>query len=369
MPSFATPLLPALKRVINAWGTPTPYGVSRSDPAVAGAVALMLQRHVVMADLQALAGRELAAWSGAESACVTHCSAAAITLAMAACMAGTDAARVAQLPDSTGMPKRVLLLAVHQVHYGQTITQAVRLAGAQPVTCPASADVAAELVRGGVACVLAVESHLAAGSGPAVTAELAALAHAAGVPLVLDAAAQDWRARELVAGGADLVLLSGQKYLRSPTAGLVLGRADLVAALDAQHGGMGRAMKPTKEALAGVLAAIRLRAGGPRDAWCAAQQRKLDAVAAAAGRWPGVAVERAPDPQGNGFARLWLQVDAAVTGISAAGVMELLRAGDPVVAVAPHRAAQGRIGLELTGVDDEELPELCALLAAALNAG
>ncbi|MEO8023436.1 hypothetical protein [Polaromonas sp.] len=369
MPSFSTPVLPDLKRVINAWGTPTPYGVSRSDPAVAEAVALMLQRHVVLADLQTLAGRELAAWSGAESACVTHCSAAAITLAVAACTAGTDAARVAQLPDSTGMPSRVLLLAAHQVHYGQAITQAVRLAGAQPVPCPAPGDVAAELARGGIACVLAVESHLATGSGPAVTDELAALAHAAGVPLVLDAAAQDWRARELVAGGADLVLLSGQKYLRSPTAGLVLGRADLVAALDAQHGGIGRAMKPTKEALAGVLAAIRVRAATPQDDWCMAQQRKLDAVAAAAGGWPGVVVERTSDPQGNGFARLWLNVDAVVTRISAAGVIELLRAGDPVVVVAPHRSAQGSIGLELTSVDEEELPELCALLAAALNAG
>ena len=369
MPNSATPVPPDLKRVINAWGTPTPYGVSRSDPAVASAVALMLQCHVVMADLQALVGRELAAWSGAESACITHCSAAAITLAVAACMAGTDAARVAQLPDSTGMPNRVLLLAAHQVHYGQAITQAVRLAGAHPVPCPTPADLAAELARGGVACVLAVESHLAAGSGAAVTGEMIALAHAAGVPLVLDAAAQDWRARELVAGGADLVLLSGQKYLRSPTAGLVLGRADLVAALDAQHGGMGRAMKPTKEALAGVLAALRLRADMSLDAWCAAQHRKLDAVAAAADGWPGVTVERTTDPQGNAFARLWLNVDAAVTGISAAGVIELLRAGDPVVAVAPHRAAQGSIGLELTAVNEEELPELYALLAAAMNAG
>jgi uncharacterized pyridoxal phosphate-dependent enzyme len=369
MQNSAIPVSRDLKRVINAWGTPTPYGVSRSDPAVAGAVALMLQRHVVLADLQALAGRELAAWSGAEAACVTHCTAAAITLAVAACMAGTDAARVAQLPDSTGMPKRVLLLAAHQVHYGQVITQAVRLAGAHPVPCPTPADVAAELALGGVACVLAVESHLAAGSGPAVTGEMAALAHAAGVPLLLDAAAQDWHARELVAGGADLVLLSGQKYLRSPTAGLVLGRADLVAALDAQHGGIGRAMKPTKEALAGLRAALRLRADASRDAWCAAQQRKVDAVAAAAAGWPGVTVERTPDPQGNGFARLWLQVDAAVTGISAAGVIELLRAGDTVVAVAPHRAAQGSIGLELTAVDEDELPELCMLLAAALNAG
>ncbi|MDW5443634.1 hypothetical protein [Polaromonas sp. SM01] len=368
MPAFIPSTPPALKRVINAWGTPTPYGVSRSDAAVADAVAQMLQRHVVLADLQALVGRELATWSGAESACVTHCSAAAVTLAVAACMAGADAGRVAQLPDNSGMRHRVVMLAAQQVHYGQVITQAVRLAGAQAEPCETLVDVAAELALGTACCVLAVESHLADGSGPVTTGELLALARAAGVPLVLDAAAQDWRVQELVAGGADLLLLSGQKYLRSPTAGLVLGRADLVAALDAQHGGIGRGMKPTKEALAGVLTALQLRDSLPVTAWRAAQQRKVDVVAASAGRWPGVTVQRIPDPQGNGFDRLSLLIDVAVTGVDAARVLELLRSGDPVVAVAPHRVAQGRIGLELSAVDDGELPELCALLANALSA-
>ncbi|MFI5444705.1 hypothetical protein [Polaromonas sp. UC242_47] len=367
MPDVIPSTPPTLKRVINAWGTPTPYGVSRSDAAVADAVAQMLQRHVVVADLQALVGRELAAWSGAESACVTHCGAAAVTLAVAACMAGADAGRVAQLPDSTDMRRRVVMLAAQQVHYGQAITQAVRLAGAQAVPCETPTDMAVELALGTACCVLAVESHLAAGSGPATTGELLALARAAGVPLLLDAAAQDWRVQELVAGGADLLLLSGQKYLRSPTAGLVLGRADLVAALDAQHGGIGRGMKPTKEALAGVLAALRLRDNVPAADWRAAQQRKVEVVAASAGGWPGVTVQRTPDPQGNGFDRLSLLIDAAVTGVDAARVLALLRGGDPVVAVAPHRVAQGRIGLELTAVDDGELPELCALLAAVLN--
>ncbi|RYF42077.1 MAG: threonine aldolase [Comamonadaceae bacterium] len=361
-----TPFEP--RRVLNAWGTATPFGVSRSDPAVAEAVARMLQRPVVMAELQAEAGWRLTRWSGAEAGCVTHCTAAAVTLAVAACMAGSDPQAVAQLPDPAGLPFRVPMLAAHAVNYGHPIVQAVRLAGALPVLCPSPEALQAALAGPDSACVLAVESHLAPGSGAALTGELLGLAHAAGVPLVLDAAAQDWRAAQLVAGGADLVLLSAQKYLRAPTAGLVLGRASLVAAVDAQHGGIGRAMKPTKEALAGVIAALDQRQAMPLEAWRAQQQRKVDVVAQAAAQWPGVTVAREPDPQGNGFERLWLTLEAGIGRLDAAAVVRRLRDGDPAVAVAPHRIARGQIGLELTGVDETELEELCALLAAALGA-
>ncbi len=362
MPQRPSPL----RRVINAWGTATPFGVSRASPQVAEAAAQMLQRNVAMADLQALAGERLAQWSGAQAGCVTHCTAAGITLAVAACMAGADAACIAQLPDTSGMSNKVVMLAGHQVNYGHSIAQAVRLAGAQLVVCDTPVDVKSALADGGVACVLAVESHLAAGSGPQLTRDLVALADAAGVPLVLDGAAQDWRIAELVSSGAALVLVSAQKYLGAPTAGLVMGRAELVAAVDAQHGGIGRAMKPSKEAIAGVIAALEARQAVSSDDWRADQQRKTDRVEQAASQWRGVTVSREADPQGNGFDRLWLSIDAQVCGLDAANLVQRLRGGDPVVAVAPHRIAKGQIGLELTGVAQGEVAELCELLKSAL---
>jgi uncharacterized pyridoxal phosphate-dependent enzyme len=352
----------ALRRVINAWGTATPFGVSRSGPEVAAAVAAILQRYVPMSDLQAQAGQAIARWSGAEAGCVTHSTAAAITLAVAGCMTGRDAGRIARLPDAQDMPSRVAMLAAHQVNYGHSMLQAVRLAGATPVVCADSRAVQAALAQGSVACVLAVESHLAAGSGPAVTAQLLALARAASIPLVLDAAAQDWRARELVAAGPDLVLVSAQKYLRGPTAGLVMGRAELVAAVEAQHGGIGRAMKPTKEAMAGVIAALQAREEDFASEWLVEQRRKVDTVMAAVSRWKGIGSRREADPQGNGFDRIWISTGRP----DASGLIRQLRDGDPVVAVAPHRAAKGEIGLELTGVDEDELPELLRLLQTAL---
>jgi L-seryl-tRNA(Ser) seleniumtransferase len=356
-----------LRRVINAWGTATPWGVSRSDPAVAAAVGGMLQRHVQISELQALVSERLATWSGAQAGCVTHCAAAGITLAVAACMAGVDAQRIAQLPDPGGMADQVLLLRAHAVHYGHALTQAIRLAGARPLLFDSPAELQAGLDRDRTACVLAVESHLAQGSGASLTAALVAMAHAAGKPLVLDGAAQDWRVRELTGSGADLVIMSAQKYLAAPTAGLVLGRADMVQALDAQHGGIGRAMKPTKEAMAGVLAAVAQRSGASRARWLQQQQGKVEQLAAFVATLPGVSLQRESDPQGNGFERLWLSPDPAVAGTDAARWLARLRAGSPAVAVAPHRLQQGCIGLELTGVQEAELPDLCRQLRATLS--
>lgn len=354
----------APRRVINAWGTATPFGVSRSGQRVAQATADMMRRYVVLAELQAQAGAAIVRWSGAQAGCVTHSTAAAITLTAAACMTGADAEKIARLPGTEGLPRRVAMLQAHAVNYGQSILQAVRLAGAVPVPCADIGALHAALAEGGAACVLAVESHLAAGSGPETTSLLLEAARAAGVPLVLDAAAQDWRVHDLVAGGADIILVSAQKYLAGPTAGLVMGRADLVASVDAQHAGIGRGMKPTKEALAGVIAALELRGEIFASEWRVEQRRKAEAVLAAISGWKGVGVRRVPDPQGNGFDRLWIS-----TGRPHAGALiRRLKDGDPAVAVAPHRAEHGEIGLELTGVDEDELPDLCSLLQAALQA-
>lgn len=362
MPESTAPL----RRVINAWGTATPWGVSRCDAAVAQAVADMLARYVHMEELQAQVGEAVARWSGAQAACVTHCTAAALTLAAAACMAGSEPAHIAQLPDTQGLPRRVALLAAQQVNYGQPLKQALRLAGAQPEVCADLEALDAALLLPGMAGVVAVESQLAPGSGPEITRALLRRARAAGVPLILDGAAQDWRVAELVASGADLVLVSAHKYLRAPTAGLVMGSTHWVAAVNAQHAGIGRCMKPTKEALAGVLAALDARQQVSATQWQAQQRHKVERVAQAAAGWTGVQLRREADPQGNGFERLWLAIDPAATGKTATQLVQHLRQGDPAVAVAPHRVANGFIGLELTGVEPGELDELCTLLAAAL---
>src|SRR5207247_10922469 len=69
--------------------------------------------------------------------------------------------------------------------------------------------------------------------------------------------------------GVDLVAYSGGKIIRGPqTAGMLLGRKDLVAAAfmnSAPHHAFARAMKVSKEEVAGMVKAIEVLRTGKRN--------------------------------------------------------------------------------------------------------
>src|SRR5215218_10084195 len=86
------------------------------------------QHFVDMFELQRAAGRKLAELSGAESGIVTSGAAGAMAAATAGCIAGTDPAKVWQLPDTTGMKSEVVMLRGRSA-----FDSAIRLTGAKLV--------------------------------------------------------------------------------------------------------------------------------------------------------------------------------------------------------------------------------------------
>lgn len=359
-----------LSRIINARGPYTPLGVSRSGDGVGAAVAGALSEFFVMDELQEAADRALARFTGAEAGTVVHCTASAITLAVAAAMAGESPERVEALPDTTGMPGAVVLPAGHAVNYGHSIVQAVRLAGAVPVPVGTDAgftleDLETGLARQDVACLLLVSSRLVRGAG-AEPADAVAVAHRRGVPVVVDGAAQDFRVGELLATGADLVAISGQKYLGSPTAGLVVGRAAAVAAVRAQERGIGRAMKASKEAVVGVLAAIEARQELDLAVWRQQQADKVADFVERAGAVPGITASSVPDPTGLPFARARLVVDPAVAAMDSAALDAALRAGSPSIWAMPGRRDAEELLFELVPLTPDEIDVILARLAELL---
>lgn len=131
-------------------------------------------------------------------------------------------------------------------------------------------DYADALGAGGVAAILKVHRSNFRMSGfteEATLAELAELARGNGLPLLFDLGSglmadptelglpPEPRAREAVDAGADLVVVSGDKLLGGPQAGVVVGREDLVAAL--RENPLCRALRVDKVTLAGLEATAR----------------------------------------------------------------------------------------------------------------
>ncbi len=325
-----------------------------------------------MDELQDAAGAALARMTGAQAGAVTHCVAAGITLSVAAAMAGSDPERVAALPDTSGLPSKVVLPAGHTVDYGHSILQDVRLAGATPVIAGAGercaiADIDAELAHPQTACLLLVSSRLVRGE-PVDLSEAVAAAHRRGVPAIIDGAAQDMRVRELVATGADLVLVSAHKYLASPTAGLVIGTRELVAAVRAHEKGIGRSMKPSKEGICGVLAAIEERDSLDVAAWRQTQEDKVAFFVERTNGLPGVSAAAVADSAGMPFTRAYLEIDSAQTGRDAAAIARALKSGSPSIWTIEHGLGDGQLILELVSLDRAEIETVIARLTEIIVA-
>ncbi len=357
-----------LTPVLNARGTYTPLGVSRSSPHVQDAVAAALGAFIVVDELQNAVSDTVARMTGAEAATVTHCTAAAITLSIAATMTGADPAAIAALPDSTGLPNRVVIPAGHVVNYGHSILTAIRLAGAVPIIAGSesnctTANIAHALAAERTACLLLVSSRLTRGTAVDLAAAVATV-QALGVPAIIDGAAQDMRLDDLLATGADLVLVSAQKYLAAPTAGLIVGRRNLVHACRAQEQGIGRAMKASKEAIAGVLAALEEREQLDLNAWRAEQARKVRWFMEQADLLPGITASTQADPTGLPFDRVCLRVEAAHAQTTATALARALRASSPSIWVMDHAAADGILLFDLVPLTGDEVATILAQLAA-----
>lgn len=353
-----------LRRVINACGKMTALSGAIVLPEIAEEAAESLRHFFVLDELQAAAGRIIADATGAESGCVTACTAAGITLGVAAAMTGNSLAKVLQLPDATGMSNRVLIQKGHCVNYGNPITQSIRLAGATAVEVGVinrclPEELEHELERGGVAAVVHVESHHTVRYGWVKLQEVVELAHRYNVPVIVDGAAQDQRMRELIATGADIVLMSAHKYLCSTTGGVVAGRKDLVNAVYLQNRGIGRPMKAGKEAIIGAMAALRYRQRQNMQAWTAEQDRKVRMIVDRLSAVPGLSLSIDSDPNGCPFSRPRLTPDPQVTGHTAASLTEELAAGNPTIVTRSHHTDEGYIHLDAIEMADEEIEMVC----------
>ena len=209
-----------VRSVINAAATLTALGGSVIPDEVVDAMRMAASSHVDMHELQAAVGTELARLTHNEAGYVSAGAAAGLTLSVLACATKGDPAAISQMPGGHGLPTEVVMHCGHRIPYDR----AVELAGGRIVQIGNAIQTFGwelEAVLGAnTAMVLWVAgSHLSAGTLD--LAETVRIAHARGIPVVVDAAAQLPPVENLWAftqAGADLALFSGGKALRGPQA-------------------------------------------------------------------------------------------------------------------------------------------------------
>src|SRR5262249_18242350 len=110
-----------VRPVIHASGTTTRYGGSRMRQETLEAMRVAAQALGNIDELNEAAGGAIARMLGAEAAVVTAGSAAGLVLQAAACIAGDDPARIARLPDVTGMRHEFGIQRAHRFRYDHAL--------------------------------------------------------------------------------------------------------------------------------------------------------------------------------------------------------------------------------------------------------
>ncbi|NJM08556.1 aminotransferase class V-fold PLP-dependent enzyme [Candidatus Gracilibacteria bacterium] len=330
-----------VRRVINADARLTRLGGSLMPEPVRRAMDEAAHWYVDMFELQRAAGRRLAELTHNEAALVTGGAAAALYLATVACMLGDDPAAAQRLLDGQQHKREVIIHCAHRIPYDLAVAQTgARLVQIGNVLQTFSWELEAAINENTAAVLYIAGAHLERGALP--LAETITIAHRAGVPVIVDAAAQLppvenlWHfTRDL---GADLALFSGGKDLCGPQAsGLLVGKHSLIAACAAHaapNQRLGRPMKVGKEETLGLLAAVERYLALDHGARVAHFERIVAYWLDALARVPGILARRDfPNEAGQPTPRLLISVDAAHPRLSAHSLRELLWQGDPRIAV------------------------------------
>lgn len=282
-----------VRTLINAKGPATRISGGIMRPEVIVAMAEAAGHCVDMAELEAHASQVIADVTGAEAGYVASGAAACLLLATAACVTGLEPGRMARLPETAGMKSEIIVVRSQRNFYDH----AVRAAGIRLVEVGLPDRYAGAGVRDAepweiadaVTDLTAAVFYVADRFARPLLRDVVKVAHAAGVPVIVDAAAQlppQANLRRFIAEGADLVAFSGGKAINGPQAtGILCGRRDLVMAAALQHldfdmfweqwsppptlidkarlkgmpqHGIGRPCKVGKEQIIGLLTALEL---------------------------------------------------------------------------------------------------------------
>lgn len=327
-----------VRPVINATGgNRTLLGGSILSAQVGQAMREANRYYVNMKELLDRTGQIIAPLLGAEAAYVTPGCCAGLALGTAACMAGSDPAKVERLPDVRGMRHEVIVQRSLRSKYDRCVT----VPGATLVEVGDESGARGEQVSAAISDRTAAIHYLAPGRGDGVLPleEVIDIGKRHGVPIIVDAAGQVYpveNMRKYTAMGADLVCF-GAKYFGAPNStGVLCGRKDLVEAASL-HGfigfeaspyrAFGRPMKLDRQEIIAVVVALQEWLTMDHEARFEGYARRVRSLQQALGAVPHVKII----PEGSPPTGLSITLDEKALGRTAAEVANALQEGNPSI--------------------------------------
>ena len=349
---------------INCASVRTAHSGSLMLPEVRAAMAQASRQFVSLDELMEGAGRRIAELTGAPWGIVTCGSAAALTLATAACVAGNDPVKMVRLPFTDGWANHVIMPKNHRFAYDQ----AIRMVGTHIIEIETIADLDAAL-SGPVAMVALLGTHETASE--VRLEDIVSRTRPRGIPVLVDAASEHIeRPSPYLARGADMVIYSGGKFLRGPqTSGLLLGRKDLIQAAwrnASPHQAFARGMKVSKEDVIGLLAAMEVWFEH-RDP--AAELRRWNDDLACIAEWlkrPDVNIKIVHPHGVVRVPRLQVSWDRAKVTVDGETLRLRLLDGEPRIMLDDMSVAENSVAIDPFGLQPGEADQVGRALAAAL---
>ena len=249
---------------INARAPYTRLGGAIMLQEVVEAMVEASRYSVSIEELQTQVGSTIAERTRNQAAYVSCGAASGVILAVAACIAGRDPDLADRLPRTEGLRNEVVM---PECDRGTECDVAIRAAGGRIVPVGDQDRTEASQVAAAISeRTAAVLTVLSSSSAKPEVGDLIQTAHAAGVPILIDAA-DSLPPRENLwkwthASGADAIIFSGGKGLGGPQGtGLVLGSRSVIEGCRF-HGSpnhrIGRGMKVGKEELVGIYTAVKM---------------------------------------------------------------------------------------------------------------
>jgi len=303
-----------VRNVINGVGTRTQISGTLMREEAAEAMQRASEAYAHITDLQARASELISDVTGAESGYVTTGAASGLVLATAACIAGSDYDKMANLPHTEDISSDVVIPQAHCNKYARMFEvpggrlKRVGVVTHHPVN-GGSDDVSAWEIDSEIDNETVAVAYHHSDQNLLSLQTVVDIAHDNDVPVIVDAAdvlPPKSNLRRFTDIGADLVTFAGGKGIRGPqSTGILAGREDLIQSValqqlsDGYHQnlwkppdnlidvselpgtppiGFGRPMKVGKEEIIGLMAAIRGYVKEDEDALISKWKSRADRI-------------------------------------------------------------------------------------------